>query len=269
MIIASAFFLFQSTLPHGERLSPVVYLMTRRRCFNPRSRTGSDLGQIYVTNESHRFNPRSRTGSDTSGDFLVSVRLCFNPRSRTGSDSLPSGSFLTYCVSIHAPARGATTADDILYAVLIVSIHAPARGATLGIFSHLTFSICFNPRSRTGSDLNPQSSAPPDDLEFQSTLPHGERRPRSTTEPTEASFNPRSRTGSDAKTIFSNRAYSRFQSTLPHGERRAAGDRSCAPYGFNPRSRTGSDPASPGVPVPRSGFNPRSRTGSDSKFGQI
>ncbi|MFQ5483094.1 MAG: hypothetical protein ACE5ER_10085, partial [Nitrospinaceae bacterium] len=36
-----------------------------------------------------------------------------------------------------------------------VSIHAPARGATSDRDKHLSGSICFNPRSRTGSDCAP------------------------------------------------------------------------------------------------------------------
>ena len=54
---------------------------------------------------------------------------------------------------------------------------------------------------------------------FHSTLPHGERRPRSAEHPSQAYFNPRSRMGSD----------SRRPST-----RTGRGD-------FNPRSRMGSD----------------------------
>ena len=55
------------------------------------------------------------------------------------------------CVSIHAPARGATASGHPPYCVALVSIHAPARGAT-------------TTRARAGSE----------DM-FQSTLPHGER----------------------------------------------------------------------------------------------
>jgi len=57
--------------------------------------------------------------------------ISFNPRPRAGGDYTPDMAFVSeYYVSIHAPARGATTAIayDSVYAV--VSIHAPARGAT-------------------------------------------------------------------------------------------------------------------------------------------
>jgi hypothetical protein len=81
--------MFQSTLPHGERLClkfivtlPIVVsihapargatnyitgLDFNSRCFNPRSRTGSD-GEMNDTGaDTTGFNPRSRTGSDPRG----------------------------------------------------------------------------------------------------------------------------------------------------------------------------------------------------------
>ena len=78
--------------------------------------------------------------------------------------------------------------------------------------------ICFNPRSRTGSDamIFPVYSLM---ILFQSTLPHGERRLSIMIAVRGTCFNPRSRTGSDAKIR-----------TSPSGIK-----------GFNPRSRTGSD----------------------------
>ena len=55
---------FQSTLPHGERLSWSKFRYLLTSCFNPRSRTGSDrFGSLYRRNR-EGFNPRSRTGSD-------------------------------------------------------------------------------------------------------------------------------------------------------------------------------------------------------------
>ena len=40
-------------------------------------------------------------------------------------------------VSIHAPARGATLAEGLIYKHFAVSIHAPARGATLRTYAQL------------------------------------------------------------------------------------------------------------------------------------
>ena len=122
---------------------------------------------------------------------------------------------------------------------------------------------CFNPRSRTGSDLGVRSHcktgcqvsihAPARGATlltclasallpwFQSTLPHGER-------------------PSDMSSAYRE---SKFQSTLPHGERQQCGDQQPAAAGFNPRSRTGSDSSQYVLRAASERFNPRSRTGSD------
>ena len=79
--------LFQSTLPRGERLAPVLF---------------RGLSSTY-------FNPRSREGSDKTGSFQ-------NPVSHLFQSTLPRGERLHECpfinwlhiISIHAPARGAT-----------------------------------------------------------------------------------------------------------------------------------------------------------------
>ena len=79
--------------------------------FNPRSRKGSDeverkaVQAIYID-----FNPRSRKGSDKFLQCLVNIIQYFNPRSRKGSDTKsPSRNTQPNCISIHAPARGATS----------------------------------------------------------------------------------------------------------------------------------------------------------------
>ena len=144
--------MFQSTLPHGERLEMAI-LSTELEGFNPRSRTGSDKGMRHTGLHQKCFNPRSRTGSD----YLVlqnifSIRS-FNPRSRTGSDLECFFGLKNNFVSIHAPARGATILNSLIRQMI----------------------MSFNPRSRTGSDIELRMAS----LilhQFQSTLPHGERR---------------------------------------------------------------------------------------------
>ena len=77
--------------------------------FNPRSREGSDSARVYIHHFKAYFNPRSREGSD----FLLKIRCPehsdFNPRSREGSDRTDSSNrCCERCISIHAPAKGAT-----------------------------------------------------------------------------------------------------------------------------------------------------------------
>ena len=164
-----------------------------------------------------------------------------------------------------------------------ISIHAPAKGATT---RHSAFSIAvtdFNPRSREGSDFNAQccqhsgnnfnprsreGSDSPYPLHhhfsaisihapakgatlfcavsplldvFQSTLPRRERR--------------------DEKSRHES-SYA-FQSTLPRRERLSVGFFQLVLHNFNPRSREGSDPSATCCRWMSRNFNPRSREGSD------
>ena len=103
---------FQSTLPHGERhnhvlLPPVIWSFQSTL---PHGERRSALGRR--SGEATYFNPRSRTGSD--------------PNQKT-DDSTGAP------ISIHAPARGATTYPRRQYKQSQISIHAPARGATIAV----------------------------------------------------------------------------------------------------------------------------------------
>ena len=127
---------------------------------------------------------------------------------------------LLFCIiSIHAPAKGATTEICPKLPCSDISIHAPAKGATKRAYVFAGHVPNFNPRSREGSDktstaMRWKTSA------FQSTLPRRERR--------------------HGHVLFDKRM--KFQSTLPRRERRSnlEGIRFYSVY-FNPRSREGSD----------------------------
>ena len=123
----------------------------------------------------------------------------------------------------------------------IVSIHAPARGATTpSQRSNLDMTICFNPRAREGRDarptcslsearsFNPRAREGRDFVRplrhfrqnlFQSTRPRGARHRPGRRAATNSSFNPRAREGRDQPT------------THPTTEARS----------FNPRAREGRD----------------------------
>ena len=145
---------FQSTLPHGERLSVALWL-SLPGSFNPRSRTGSDLFSVPFHFIQSMFQSTLPHGERRRYEW----RHCLWQR-----------------VSIHAPARGATLSQvEERFTIFVVSIHAPARGAThtIGFPSHRA-------------------------TKFQSTLPHGERRRQGLADLVGCGhFNPRSRTGSD------------------------------------------------------------------------
>ena len=124
--------------------------------------------------------------------------LHFNPRSREGSDAPQILLWHHFLISIHAPARGATSFFGIHSpSTWGISIHAPARGATILLYKFFNFFNYFNPRSREGSDtFLPQAL------------------------PGISDFNPRSREGSDDFVGVAVLVCKEFQSTLPRGERR-------------------------------------------------
>ena len=80
------------------------------------------------------------------------------------------------CVSIHAPARGATAPSLILPSNVSMFQSTLPRGERLPPRIHVDIPIRFNPRSRAGSDFTIQQMQIPQ--KFQSTLPRGERHPQ-------------------------------------------------------------------------------------------
>ena len=187
--------------------------------FNPRSCEGSDeelLSLLYLVPD---FNPRSREGSDSSPAAELTSAGYFNPRSREGSDSafpqatyvyssfqstLPRGERLWLrencdkfgVISIHAPARGATTSVLFPANKIEISIHAPARGATAFRSSYyFRVRISIHAPARGATHYHGMSMT--DYRIFQSTLPRGERLNFALPATRLHYFNPRSREGSD------------------------------------------------------------------------
>ena len=163
---------FQSAPPHGERRRALPQGV--RACsFNPRPRTGSDRARRIHARVHRGFNPRPRTGSDASPSPPKLSTSCFNPRPRTGSDPPAPYVQLRYCVSIRAPARGATPpkrqvsgspkfqsapphgerlASSVTRIPCQVFQSAPPHGERPGVKCKMLSDRRFNPRPRTGSD---------------------------------------------------------------------------------------------------------------------
>ena len=164
---------FQSTLPRGER-----------QMFSSSGRRTLEFQSTLPRGE------RQRSDKDYGGN------QDFNPRSREGSDRIPDGVFDKLpAISIHAPARGATSIRMRAAAEEKISIHAPARGAT-------------GNRRKSSGLRKFQSTLPRGErqltlrwyqtnLLFQSTLPRGERQICVLFLYPFLNFNPRSREGSD------------------------------------------------------------------------
>ena len=188
--------MLQSTLPHGERRNGSTTWPRPGVRFNPRSRTGSDLGWM----------PRPTTPWPLQSTLPHGER---RDRRRHGRDR--------DLASIHAPARGATQVADKMSKILAASIHAPARGATLrerrarppqgaSIHAPARGATTSGTAERVAQDASIHAPARGATRStgvgcpwtgLQSTLPHGERHPQSPNRRQELRFNPRSRTGSD------------------------------------------------------------------------
>ena len=78
--------LFQSTHPHGVRPSFPKRSIIHGGRFNPRTRTGCDGMSVTICRRSKGFNPRTRTGCDSPMAMSFLMNGCFNPRTRTGCD---------------------------------------------------------------------------------------------------------------------------------------------------------------------------------------
>ena len=129
-LLNNRFMLFQSTLPRRER-HPRICRFLKQSYFNPRSREGSDHNRS--------------SGSAESREFQSTL-----PR----RERLPAYCFplAPHIISIHAPAKGATTDIVVEPNMHYISIHAPAKGATIQRQIKKLAEMYFNPRSREGSD---------------------------------------------------------------------------------------------------------------------
>ena len=116
-------------------------------------------GATGITNGIKRFNdcfnPRSREGSDQGDGREVCERLRFQSTLPRRERRITNGIKRFNDVSIHAPAKGATIIVNYIATLISVSIHAPAKGATQSNQLKQLKKLCFNPRSREGSDNCP------------------------------------------------------------------------------------------------------------------
>ena len=214
--------LFQSTPPHGRRRAAERHCGGVSQCFNPRLRTGGDFLMVSVPLHQLKFQSTPPHG-----------RRQGIGRSATTAE----------VVSIHASAREATMPSASLASSSFVSIHASAREATNPVALLGCTVACFNPRLRTGGDIEGMSwnggildvsiHASAREATFAGGFSCWAR----------YCFNPRLRTGGDISRPSRLWPLRKFQSTPPHGRRRSGSSkRRTSNQCFNPRLRTGGDP---------------------------
>ena len=106
-------------------------------------------------------------------------------------------------------------------------------------------------------------------IEFQSTLPRGERPGRPATLVSMDNFNPRSREGSDHLPSLPGIPPGYFNPRSREGSDAFGQEPGKHGKDFNPRSREGSDTRMMSASITRMYFNPRSREGSDVQGKRI
>ena len=122
--------LFRSTPPHGGRRKGWL-LTCSGQSFDPRPRTGGDLPKVVTYRSARVFRSTPPHGGRRSSANGRLLDLCFDPRPRTGGDDIKNDQLGGFFVSIHAPARGATSRHHFSGVRVLVSIHAPARGGDM------------------------------------------------------------------------------------------------------------------------------------------
>ena len=133
MVINVSFFIFQSTHPHG----------VRRCCLTP-----------YIETPSISIHAPARGATRDLNRSSIGIELFQSTHPHGVRRPCRCDLDVPGYISIHAPARGATSVGTQDQGRIPISIHAPARGATLILLFHRQVYRDFNPRTRTGCDLN-------------------------------------------------------------------------------------------------------------------
>ena len=123
-------YLFQSTHPHGVRLT-AFQVFKARWGFNPRTHMGCDARGPNSRPKHRSFNPRTHMGCDNS-NYIRGDRLN---------------------VSIHAPTWGATEYVPPLHWLYGFNPRTH-MGCDLAMITHWPSTGCFNPRTHMGCDFS-------------------------------------------------------------------------------------------------------------------
>ena len=100
------------------------------------------------------FDPRPREGGDSLSRLRDAQVTGFDPRPREGGDIQRAFSIVREGVSIHAPAKGATSTALYWGCMVLFRSTPPRRGRHPRFLSQLN-RACFDPRPREGGDPPP------------------------------------------------------------------------------------------------------------------
>ena len=114
-----------TTMPQPVKRTATRFQSTHPRRVRPPATPGMTTSSTFQSTHPRRVrlrpipSPRSSTSN-------------FNPRTREGCDDRSGqAKHPGYAISIHAPAKGATSSLPVYVYIICISIHAPAKGATL------------------------------------------------------------------------------------------------------------------------------------------
>ncbi len=213
---------FQSTRPRGARLPSRPPLRSVGLVSIHAPARGATWSRRPGCRHPPRFNPRARAGRDgrRRRGGGRHARRCFNPRARAGRDVLAVCAMTTPCEFQSTRPRGARPCERHEASLFLpVSIHAPARGATSAISWLLNSGRLFQSTRPRGARLAAQAKSAAE-AKFQSTRPRGARRAWSdmTTGGRHVSIHAPAR-GATRATARPTRRTGLFQSTRPRGAR--------------------------------------------------
>ena len=131
--------LFQSTLPRGERRNATVYryFITYDISIHAPAR-GATCRQTQRRRSSGYFNPRSREGSDRIFRTFSNSFFVFQSTLPRGERHSPFRIFsISLLISIHAPARGATSILSKIHPMFLTISHNASSFSSFPFHSFL------------------------------------------------------------------------------------------------------------------------------------
>jgi len=144
---------FRSTPPRGGRPHWRLHLAERNMFRSTPPRGGRRPKPLACLRRIGFRSTPPRGGRRSGGDVFLGVDEFRSTPPRGGRLLREAGEPVDVVVSIHAPARGATSSVVVMRRPRAVSIHAPARGATSSDKTHSAGTVFRSTPPRGGRHL--------------------------------------------------------------------------------------------------------------------